>query len=190
LKELHRLRRHTKELQTQIDRGPVVLKAQQTKAARSEEALREAQEALKKLKVSIHEKEVSLKVKGQQIEKHLLQMNAASSKKEYDALKSEIAHDRDACKQIEDEILTAMMEIDERTAQLPELEQAMKRAKDALAQFEKPHQTRLSNLPEQLGQAFQEVKAGGPTLPDHLPPAHARPMAPSRAPAIPPAPPP
>lgn len=173
-KEIHRLRRHAKELQTQIDRGPTVMKNQQAKLAKQEQALHEGQDKLKHLKVAIHEKEVSLKAKAQQIEKHLLQMNSASSKKEYDALKHEIAHDRDASKQLEDEILAAMFEVDEHIARIPELEQAVRKAKEELSQFERNHQTRLSELAAQLSQALAELKTTETSLHEDIRPAYER----------------
>src|SRR3954462_12157492 len=105
LRELHRLQRHARDLRDQIDRGPAVLKAQQNRVGRQEEQFREAQETLKKLKVEIHQKEVTLKGKQQQIAKHEKQLNEAAGKKEYDALKTEIAADRTACTKLEDEIL-------------------------------------------------------------------------------------
>src|SRR5437773_1316484 len=85
-REIHRLRRHIRELQDQVDRAPRVLKTQQAKVARQEEIQREGQDHLKKLKVSIHEKEVSLKATHGLVAKHLKQMETAESKKEYDAL--------------------------------------------------------------------------------------------------------
>src|SRR5919202_130820 len=93
LRELHRLRRHARDLQAEIDRGPRALKAQQDKVARQEEALREAQEVIKRLKVETHDKELTLRGKQQQIAKHERQLNEATSKKEYDALQAEINAD-------------------------------------------------------------------------------------------------
>lgn len=165
LREIHRLRRHAKDLQAEIDRGPRLLKAQQAKVARQEEAAREAHETLKRLKVTSHEKEVQLKTKQQQVAKHERQLNEAAGKKEYDALKTEIAHDRKACQQLEDEILDALMEIEERTAQLPEVEKAVQRAKEEYVAFEKSAQARQASLVEQLGQAVQGLKEAEATLP-------------------------
>jgi predicted nucleic acid-binding Zn-ribbon protein len=174
LKEVHRLRRHAHELQSQIDRGPAVLKAQQAKLGKQQDALRDAQEGLKKLKMAIHEKEVSLKAKAQQVDKHQLQLNSASSKKEYDALKNEIAHEKEASKELEDEILTAMLRLDEGTARLPELERSLRRAEEEVAQFEKSHRARLADLASQLDQARQQLTAVEATLPEDIRPAYDR----------------
>ena len=133
LRELHRLRRHAADLQTEIERGPRTLKTQQARVGKHEDLLREGHELLKRLKVGMHEKEVSLKTKNQQIAKHQKQLNEATSKKEYDALQAEISADKRACQRLEDEILDLMAEGETRTAQLPELERAVQRAKEEAA---------------------------------------------------------
>jgi predicted nucleic acid-binding Zn-ribbon protein len=108
LREIHRLRRHAKDLESEIERIPRLLTGQLTKVTRQEEALKDANEALKRLKVANHEKEGLLKATLLQITKHGDQLNAASSKKEYDALKVEIASDKKKSQELEDAILEGM----------------------------------------------------------------------------------
>src|SRR4051794_18026630 len=116
LRELHRLLKHAKELQTKIDQAPKSLQAQQTKLRKQEEALHAAQDALKKLKVHTHEKEVLIKTKRQQIAKYEKQKENITNKKEFDALKHEIAGEEAAISQLEDEILAEMEEAEQRAA--------------------------------------------------------------------------
>ena len=174
LKDLHRLRRFTKDLRTEVERLPRLLKAQQNRVLQQEEALKEAQEYLKKLKVKVHEKEGDLRATHQQITKHQKQLNEAASKKEYDALQAEIAADRKKCQQLEDEILGGMAEIDERTAQEPELQQALQRTREECAQFEKDSKARAADLTEQLRQAQQQLKDVEATLPGDVRPQYER----------------
>jgi hypothetical protein len=165
LREIHRLRRHVQELQAEIDRGPRLFQVQQARVAKQEEAVRATHEALKRLKVTTHDKEVSLKAALQQIAKYERQLNEAATKKEYDALQHEIAAARATCRRLEDEVLEAMAETEDRTAQVPELEQAAQRARDELAQFERDHQARLAGLAgqrDQAQQALYEVEASLP----------------------------
>src|SRR5437667_194210 len=138
LREAHRLRRHAKDLQAEIERGPRLLKAQQTKIAKQEESLRQGQETLKKQKVKMHEKEGTLKTAQQQVTKYEEQRNKATSKKEYD-------------------ILEVMGAVEEKAAQIPELEKAVKQAKEEMAQFEKTSQARAAGLTEQFRQAQKEL---------------------------------
>jgi predicted nucleic acid-binding Zn-ribbon protein len=165
LREIHRLRRHARELQTRIEKGPLALKAQQDKLVKQEAALHQAQDELKRLKVMTHDKEVSLKTAQQQIAKYQKQLNEAASKKEYDALQHEIAAARKSVSQLEDEILDAMAATEERTAQVPELTRALQQARDELAKFERDHQARLAGFAEQRQQALQnatQIEAGLP----------------------------
>src|SRR5579871_4607081 len=159
LREIHRLRRHAKELQNEIERGPRLLKAQQTKVVKQEEILREAQDALKHLKVAIHEKEVTLRGKNQEIAKHERQLNEATAKKEYDALKAEIASEKRMCQKLEDDILSDMALSEEKAAQLPELEQAVQRAKDEVARFDAANQARIADLTKELTQVRENLQA-------------------------------
>ena len=119
LRELHRLRRFARDLQTKIDQGPRAVQTQQARAARQEEVLHQAQDGLKRLKVTMHEKEGTLKGTQQQITKYQKQQNEAASKKEYDALQHEIDAVRKKVSQVEDEILDAMGQSEEQAAQLP-----------------------------------------------------------------------
>jgi predicted nucleic acid-binding Zn-ribbon protein len=168
MREIHRLRRHAEELQNEIDRGPRLLKAQQGKVVKQEETLREAQEALKHLKVAIHDKEVTLRGKNQEIAKHERQLNEATGKKEYDALKAEIASERRMCEKLEDDILNDMALSEEKAAQLPELEQAVRRAKDEVARFDTANQTRIADLTKELTQVRENLQAVEATLPEDI----------------------
>jgi uncharacterized protein len=164
-RQIHRLRRFTHDLQEQLRRAPLQLKAQQAKVARQEELQREAQEAIKHLKVEVHAKEVTLKTTHAQVAKHQKQLNEATSKKEYDALQAEITAGRAECQRLEDEILACMAEGEEKTAQLPELEKAVRQAKEEYARFEAGQQERQAGLQAQLAEAqgqLLEAEAGIP----------------------------
>src|SRR5262245_26021624 len=100
MREIHRLRRFARDLQEQIDRLPRQQKAHQAKIARQEELLKQEQEAVKRLKVAGHEKEVSLKTTHGQIARYEQQRNEATAKKEYDALQAEIAGARAKAQQL------------------------------------------------------------------------------------------
>jgi hypothetical protein len=168
MREIHRLRRFARDLKEQIDRAPLQHKAQQAKVVRQEDAVKSNQEALKKLKVTIHEKEVTLKTTHDQIAKHQKQLNEAGAKKEYDALQTEIAAARAKCSQLEEESLTAMGESDERTAKIPELEKAAKAAKESFTQYEKDSGARLASLKKQLDETLAKAKEVEATVPANV----------------------
>jgi predicted nucleic acid-binding Zn-ribbon protein len=158
IREAHRLRRYAADLQEQINRFPIQLKAQQTRVTRQEEAQRDGVETLKKLKVTVHEHEVTLKTTHTQIKKHEKQLDEAGSKKEYDALRQEIDADKAKVQQLEEEILNGMGEIDERTAKLPDLEKAVKDARAEFARWEKTTQEKLVMQKDELAKALTRLK--------------------------------
>jgi predicted nucleic acid-binding Zn-ribbon protein len=158
LKEIHRLRRHAHDLRSEIKRVPLLIQGQRARLTRQEEEVRAGHDKLKQLKVGNRDKEVQLKQTQELMIKHQDQMNSASSKKEYDAFKIEIAHDRQRCQQLEDEILATMLEIDERTAQLPELDKTLERAKQEFAAQEKELLGRQEQLQVLLRDAEAQLK--------------------------------
>lgn len=167
-REIHRLRRFAHELQEQIDRLPRQQKAQQAKVARQEEILHQAQDALKHLKVDIHAKEGTLKSTHGQIAKYQKQLNEAESKKEYEALQHEINDAKAACARLEEEILEALADSEDKTSRLPELEKAVQQAKEEQSRFESAMQERLANYQTQLAEARQQLHEREAALPAGL----------------------
>jgi uncharacterized protein len=174
LRELHRLKRHAKNLKDEIERLPRMFKAQQAKLARQEDAVKQAQETVKKLKVEASDKEKSLKAKHQDIAKFEKQRNEATAKKEYDALVAEIAAARKACQGFEEEILTSIMETEEKAGQVPELDKAVKQAKEELANFDKTSAVRQADLTAQLQEVEKQIQEVEATLPGDLVPVYSR----------------
>lgn len=174
MREIHRLRRFARDLQEQIDRAPRQLLGQKAKLTRQEDAARENQEAIKKLKVAVHEKEVTLKTTHTQIAKYQAQLNAVGSKKEYDALQSEIASAREKCGQLEEESLTAIAETDERTAKVAELDKTAKLAKEEFVRYEKDSGARLETLKKQLAETQAKLKEVESNVPANVRPVFDR----------------
>jgi predicted nucleic acid-binding Zn-ribbon protein len=168
IREIHRLRRFARDLQEQIDRGPRQLQIQQARVKRQEDALHEAQDTLKKLKVQVHDKESSLKTTHAQVVKHKGQLNAAASKKEYDALAHELAAEQARFTQLEDEILAGMAEIEERTAQLPELDKSVQNARAEFKKFEAGAGERHAEWERQLNDTMVKLKEIEPNIPENV----------------------
>ncbi len=169
MREIHRLRRFARDLQEQIDRAPQQLKAQKAKVTRQEDAARDNQEAIKKLKVAVHEKEVTLKTTHGQIAKHQNQLNEAGSKKEYDALQAEIAADREKCAKLEEEILTAMSrDATSARRRSPELDKAAKAGEGGVRPLGEGLRARLASLKKQLDETQARLKEVEATVPANV----------------------
>jgi predicted nucleic acid-binding Zn-ribbon protein len=163
LRELHALHLRIKTLRDEAEQGPQKLRKYQAKIDHQQRLFSETQETIKHLKVTIHEKEVTLKGNLQKITKHQQQMNEASSKKEYDALRSEIDHERQANRVLEDEILEAMGALEEKTQQLPALEKALEQAREEYGKAEQEIAGRQSGLQQRLAEVngvLESTEAG------------------------------
>ena len=168
MREIHRLRRFARDLQEQIDRAPLQHKAQKVRVTRQEDAARDNQETIARLKVAIREKEGTLKAAHGQIGKHEKQLNEAASKKEYDALQTEIASDRAKCGTLEEEILAAMTETEERTAKIPELDKTVQTVREEFARWEQDSGARLAALKQQLDETQARLKEVEAAIPERV----------------------
>jgi predicted nucleic acid-binding Zn-ribbon protein len=166
LKDIHRLRRHIRDLEAKLEQGPKAHKAHQLKVAGAEEALHKAQDGMKQLKVKIHEKEVSVKAAQQSIEK--LEKTPVSNKKEYDALRAEVATAKASISKLEDDMLEAMAELEDKTKLIPLNENALQKAKNDAAQFDKDHQERLQRWSTERQSALGQLAEVEALLPDDI----------------------
>ena len=132
LRECHRLRKHLKALQEEIDRGPRVLKIQQTRLANEEQAHKDHHETIKKLKLKQRDDEGTLKQTEARLVKLGHQLLGISVTKEYEAKQSEIRQATDLKNQLEETILATMTDLDGRVAAVPAVE---KQWADAQAEF-------------------------------------------------------
>jgi predicted nucleic acid-binding Zn-ribbon protein len=85
LRECHRLRRHLRDLQAEIDRGPRVLKAQQAKLAAAEQAHKDSYDTIKRLKLKQKEDEGTLKQTEAALDKLFKRSMEVTTMKEMEA---------------------------------------------------------------------------------------------------------
>ena len=168
LKELHRLRRNIKDLETKIEQAPRQLGIQQKKLAFQEEAFKAAQDHLKSLALQLRDKDGSVKATQQQIVKYKKQLDSAANKKEFDTLNAEIASEKAHISKHEDEMLAMMGESEEKSALIPEAEKTVKKARADFAQYEKDLQERLVRFAEEKARAMEELKTAEATLPEDV----------------------
>lgn len=146
LRECHRLRRHLRDLQAEIDRGPRVLKLRQEALDAERQAHKGHHDAITKLKLRQREDEVSLKETEARLAKLEQQLTGISVQKEYAAKESEIAQARGKKGDLEDAVLNTITEIEEKTAAVPAVEAKWAAAQAEFAEFQREAADRLERL--------------------------------------------
>jgi predicted nucleic acid-binding Zn-ribbon protein len=145
-RECHRLRKHMRELQAEIDRGPRVLKLRKETLDAEQQEHKNHHEAIKKLKLKQRDDEGTLKQTDTRLTKLEDQLTGISNQKEYDAKKSEIAQARAKKSEYEDSILTTMTEIEEKTSAIPAVEKKWGDAQKDFAEYQRDAAERLERL--------------------------------------------
>src|SRR5262249_55833427 len=110
--------------------------------------------------------------------------NEVANKKEFEALQHEIGHCREACAKLEDEILSAMSEIDETTPKVPALEAALKQVQTETAGFEVESRQRIERLTGELTAATAQLAAAETAIPGDIRAAYDRMVAAQGADAV------
>ncbi len=165
LQQAHRLRKHLRELQSEIDLGPRVAKSQQTHLDSEQAAHKAAHDAVGKLKLKIRDEEGTLKQLNTQLAKYEKQLDDAGSPKEYDGKLSEIRQAKEKIVLTEEAILMGMEELESRTAALPADD---RRWADAQANFQQQQvdaKERLERIVEDQGLARDHLAKAEAQLP-------------------------
>ena len=96
LRELHRIHRQLTDLRSRIDRGPRQVVAGESSVRKLELETVQAKESLKRARMTADEKQLHLKSREDRIEDLRAKLNGASSNKEFQTLKDQIAADEQA----------------------------------------------------------------------------------------------
>lgn len=151
LKELHAVLVELAEVRDQLRRAPAQLEAKKKDVARREGVHAASQDDLKKFKVTIHEKEVSLKAGEQKVRDLKAKLNQVKTNKEYSLLLDEIKNVQAANSVIEDETLGLFGEQETKTAALAELAKQVETARKELADLEKTVEYTLTKMSDRVG---------------------------------------
>jgi predicted nucleic acid-binding Zn-ribbon protein len=158
LRQLHRLHLKIRDLREEKERAPRRLLAAKAKVEAAQKALAEHLDSIKHLKVGIHQNEVAIKEHQANIERFQGHMKAVTNMREYEALRSEIEHQRAAISKIEDAILEQMLELDRKNADTAELEKNLHHAQADYARCEKEISERQAGLLAQLAETEQTLQ--------------------------------
>lgn len=156
LEEIHTYLLRIRSVTEELNESPRRLKRLQAKVATAEKTLADHHAMIKSLKVGINDREVSLKANTEQIKKYKKDLDAVSSKKEFDALNVEVASLEKRNNDLEDEGLQLMSQAEDAVAQVPALEQAISEAKTNFAKVDADHQAQLPAWKSRLEEAKQQ----------------------------------
>ncbi len=167
LHEIHRLRKSVRDATGEIEKAPKVHKAHQTKVAALQKAAADAKDALKKLKAHQMELESRLKAAGTTLQKHEKQLDGFTDAKVIAAKGADIHSTKLVIGKVEDEILTTITDIEERTAKMPEFDAAAAKGVAAFAAYETESSERIARLKAEAAAATKLLAEQDAKLPAH-----------------------
>jgi len=142
----HRLRKHLRDLQIEIDRGPRVLKSRQETLVTERQTHKDHHDAITQLKLKQRADEVSLKETETRLTKLEAQLLNIGVAKEIAAKESEIAQARAKKDDLEDTILGTISDIEEKNAAVPAVDKRWADAQTDFVEYQKEAAERLERL--------------------------------------------
>jgi uncharacterized protein len=168
LRKLHRLQRQLADLNERLARGPRLAKAREANLVHQEELLAKAQAEAKTFRVATDGKQLQLKSKEDKVKEWKVKLNAATSNREYQALKEQIAADEMANSVLADEILEALDKLDGLHAQIVEGQTAVAKAREESARAQEEVQQQEPVLRADVARVEAELQECEASLPPEL----------------------
>lgn len=133
LRELHRIHRQLRDLRGRLEAGPRQVRNREAVVNRIAGELNQAKADHKAARIHADQKQLELRSSEQKIKDLKIKLNAASSNREYQALRDQIAADEMAKSVLEDEYLELLEKIDALAGRIKEVEQKLAKAQEDLA---------------------------------------------------------
>ncbi len=168
LRECHRLRLHIRELLAEIDRGPRILREHEQELEEARAAHQAHFDAITKLKLKQRDDEGSLKQTETRLAKLEDQLTGITVQKEYTAKLSEIEQAKAKKSALEDAILDTLMQLEEKTAAIPEVEKQWSLAQEEFQRFQAEAAERLQRMKNDLEVSQVELANYEAELPPDL----------------------
>jgi predicted nucleic acid-binding Zn-ribbon protein len=133
LRELHRIHRQLRDLRGRLEAGPKQIKHREAVVNRITGELEQAKADYKAARIHADQKQLQHRSAEEKIKDLKIKLNAASSNREYQALRDQIAADEMATSVLADEILELLEKIEMLAGRIKEIEQKLEKARDDLA---------------------------------------------------------
>lgn len=168
LRALHHLLSHLAELRDQLARGPRQLAIRQQNVEARQADLQVAIEAEKQTRLLVDRKQLDLRSSEQRISDWQIKLNQASSNKEFQALREQIAAAEMANSVLADEILEGLERIDALVAKVNEAEAALESTKQEKQQLAAKIEAAADGLRQEIARYEGELAEAERALPADL----------------------
>jgi len=168
LRELHRIHKQLTDLRVRINRGPKQVAGSEATVRRMQMETEQIKDAHQKARVACDDKQLQLNGREDKITDLENKLNLASSNKEYQALKDQIAADKQANLVLQDEVLEGMEKIDELEAKMEASEADLLKAAGEGAKVKQRVEGEQSSLESDLARVQAELKVAETNLPSDV----------------------
>ena len=165
LRDLHRIHQQLSDVRDRLERGPKQIKARETNITRLEAEWNQAKADAKAARVGADQKQLLLKTGEGKISDLKTKLNQASSNREYQALRDQIAADQMANSVMADEILEALERIDQLGAAATEAEQKVTKGKEELTKIRQQVAEQHDRLADEVRRLEADLKEAEAVLP-------------------------
>ena len=168
LRALHRIHKQLTDLKDRRDRGPRQIRAGETGIEQREEELHKLREELKALRKNIDQQQLQMKSNESKIKDLEIKLNTASTNREYQILKDQIAADKMANSVLEDEIIEMMEQADAFRPKIAEAEGVLKTTQEKAATGRKSVEGQAASIEGDIARLEAELKQREVELPEDI----------------------
>jgi predicted nucleic acid-binding Zn-ribbon protein len=168
LRALHHLLGQLAELRDRLARGPRQLAIREQNVAARNADLQAAMEAEKQARLLVDRKQLDLRTSEQKIADWQVKLNQASSNKEFQALREQIAAGEMANSVLSDEILEGLERIDQLALKVKEAQSDLESTKQEMQRVAAQIEAAAAGLKQDIARYETELAAAERALPGEL----------------------
>jgi predicted nucleic acid-binding Zn-ribbon protein len=159
LRSLHRMLRQLGDLNGRLAAGPRQVAALEARLKGLEVALAEAQETVKRARMTADQKQLQLRSAEAKLRDLDGKLNACKTNREYQTLLEQIAADRMAARVLEDEILESLETVDQSKGAVPAAEESVAGGRRQLAAKQQEVAQERAGLEAEVARVTAELTA-------------------------------
>ena len=168
LRTLHRIHKQLTDLRDRRDRGPRQIRAGEAGIKQREEEVHKLREELKTMRKNIDQQQLQMKTSELKIKDLNTKLNTASSNREYQILKDQIAADKMANSVLEDEIIEMMEQVDAFQLKIVEAEGVLKTTQEKVAVSRKSVEAQAASIQADIERLEAELQQCEAELPPEI----------------------